>query len=57
MSGALAGVDSAFLLDADPGVPAAVDVLPDAFFLPRKKVLIQGILWNATSGGANEEVK
>jgi hypothetical protein len=52
MSGALAGVDSSMLLVTDPGVPWAVDVLPDAFFLPRKKVLIQGILWECNMQGA-----
>jgi len=53
MSGALAGVDStfllvadpgvdsAFLLVADPGVPGAVDLLLYAFFLPRKKFLFK----------------
>ena len=57
MSGALAGVDSAFLLDADPGVPRAVDVLPDAFFLPRKKVLIQGSSVGVQHVRGNEKVK
>ena len=57
MSGALAGVDSAFLLDADPGVPRAVDELPDAFFLPRKKVLIQGSSVGVQHVRGNEKVK
>jgi hypothetical protein len=44
MSGTLAGLDAAFLLVIDRGVP-------DAFFLPKEKVLVQGILRSATRKG------
>ena len=57
MSGSFAGVDFALLLVTDPGVPRAVDVLPDAFFLPRKKVLIQGSSVGVQRVRGNEKVK
>jgi hypothetical protein len=36
-------VDAAFLLVVDPGVREAVDALPDAFFLPRKKFPLKAL--------------